>query len=173
MKKETRDLLKKRAAVMAQEPEQKTGISQTIELIVFTLGAETYGIASAFVREIYPLKEFTPLPGLPAFFLGLIHVRRQILPVIDLKKFLNLQGQGLGELNKVIIIQDDQMEFGILADAVIGAQTIDLKEIIETPPTVASSGEEYLMGVTRERLIVLDAASLLADKSIVVNDEVI
>lgn len=170
MKKETRDLLKKRAAVMAQEPEQKTGNSETIELIVFTLGTETYGIASAFVREIYPLKEFTPLPGLPPFILGLIHVRRQILSVVDLKKFLNLPTQGLGELNKVIVLQDGQMEFGILADVVIGNQTIELDEIKQAPPTVTGVGDEFLKGITKERLIVLDAASLLADKSIVVNE---
>jgi len=171
MNKETSDLLKKRAADTALESEQKTGVSETIELIIFTLGAETYGIASSFVREIYPLKEFTPLPGLPPFILGLINVRRQILSVLDLKKFLNLPGRGLGELNKVIILQNEQMEFGILADVVLGSQSVDLSEIREAPPTVSRIGEEYLMGVTSDRLIVLNAESLLTDKKLLVDQE--
>ncbi len=170
MKKETMDLLKKRAAVLARESEQESRVSDTIELIIFTLGAETYGIASASVREIYPLKEYTPLPGLPPFIMGLIQVRRQIFPVVDLKKFLNLPNHGLGELNKVIILQNEQMEFGILADVVRGTQTIGLNDIKEAPPTVAQIGEEYLMGVTRDRLIVLNAENLLMDKKLVVNE---
>lgn len=171
MKKETRDLLKKRAAAVAIESEMESSVSDVIELIIFKLGAETYGIASSFVREIYPLKEYTPLPGLPPFILGLIHVRRQILPVVDLKVFLDLPNQGLGELNKVIILQNEQMEFGILADVVQGTQSIERDEIREAPPTVVRIGEEYLMGVTRERLIVLNAESLLTDKRLIVNNE--
>jgi len=169
MKKETRDLLKIRAAAMAREIDEKKEISDSIELIVFVLGAETYGISSSFVREICTLKEFTTLPGIPPFILGLIHVRRQILPIVDLKKFLNLPNRGLGELNKVIILQNEQMEFGILADVVHGTQTIGLDEIKEAPPTVGNIGEEYLMGVTRDRLIVLNAENLLMDKNLIVN----
>jgi len=171
MKKETRDLLKKRAAVLALESEQKSGVSETIDLIIFKLGAETYGINSSFVREIYPLKEYTPLPGIPSFFLGLINVRRQILPVVDLKKILNLPNIGLGELNKVIILQNDQIEFGILADVVHGNQKIELDDIKDAPPTVARISEEYLLGVTKDRLIVLDAENLLMDKKLVVDQE--
>lgn len=172
MKKENRVLLKLRAVEMAKEPEQKTEGSAYIGIIVFSLSDEMYGIESDFVSEVYPLKDFTPLPGIPSYILGVINVRGQILAVIDLKKFLNLPEKGLGELNKVIILRNDQMEFGILADVVHGTQTIALDDIRAIPPTVSGIGEEYLKGVTKERLIVLDAARLLADKSIVVNDEV-
>ena len=89
--------------------------SAVIEIITFTLATETYGVESAFVREVYPLKEFTPLPGLPPFIFGIICVRGQILPVVDLKKFFNLPEKGLGEMNKVIILGNGQMEFGIMA----------------------------------------------------------
>lgn len=172
MKKETRDLLKIRAIAMAKEPEQKKDSSATLDLITFSLSCETYGIESAYVREVYPLKEFTPLPGVPSYILGLIQVRRQIITVVDIKKFLNLPESGLGELNKVIILHDNQMEFGILADVVHGTQTVDLDEIMMAPPTVSGIGEKYLIGVTKERLIVLDAAKLLGDRKMVVEEEV-
>lgn len=171
MKKETRSLLKTRAIAMAKEPEQRTESSAKLELITFSLSGEEYGIESVYVREVYPLKDFTPLPGVPNYILGLIQVRRQILTVVDLKKFLNLPESGLGELNKVIILSDDHMEFGILADLVHGTQTINLEEIKMAPPTVSGIGEEYLKGITKERVIVLDAARLLGDKSLIVNDE--
>ena len=172
MKKEIRTLLKNRAIAMAQEPEQKRETSTVTEIIEFILAAESYGIESAFVREVYPLKDFTPLPGVSPYIFGIINVRGQILPVVDLKKFFNLPEKGLGDLNRVIILCDDQMEFGILADMVHGTQQIELEDIRDVPSTVTGIGEEYLKGVTKERLIVLNAKRLLSDKSIVVNDEV-
>ena len=172
MKKEIRTILKNRAIAMAQEPEQKRAASATIGVITFTLAAETYGIESAFVREVYLLRDFTPLPGVPPYIFGIINVRGQILPVVDLKKFFNLPDKELGELNKVIILRDERMEFGILADAVYGTIVIYAEEVLPVPSTVTGIGEEYLKGVTKERLIVLNAKRLLSDKSIVVNDEV-
>lgn len=172
MKKETSALLKIRAIAMALEPEYKTATSNMIEVITFTLAAEYYGIESVFIKEVYPLKDFTSLPGVPSYILGIINVRGQILPVVDLKKFFNLPEKGLGELNKVIILRDDQMEFGILADIVHGTQMIESEEIKIIPPTISGIGEMYLRGVTKDNLIILNAEKLLTDKSIIVNSEV-
>lgn len=172
MKKEIRSLLKMRAVAMAKEPEQKRETSSVTEIIEFTLANESYGIESAFVREVYPLKDFTPLPGVPSFILGIVNVRGQILPVVDLKKFFNLPEKGLGELDKVIILHDERMEFGILADAVNGTKTVYDEDVLPVPLTVKGIREEYLKGVTKESLIVLNAGKLLSDKNIVVNDRV-
>jgi purine-binding chemotaxis protein CheW len=173
MKKEIRIKLKNRAIAMAQEPVQKRAASANIDVIVFTLAAESYGIESFFVREVYPLRDFTPLPGVPSYIFGIINVRGQILPVVDLKKFFNLPEKGLGDLNRVIILYNDKMEFGILADVVHGIQDIELEDLLVVPPTVTGIGEEYLKGVTKEHVVVLDAESILNDKKIIVNEEVI
>lgn len=172
MKKEIRIKLKERASVMAKETEEKKSTSELTEVIAFSLVTEIYGIESAFVREVYPLRDFTPLPGVPSYILGIINVRGQILPVVDLKKFFNLPEIGLGELNKVLILNNGLMEFGILADVVHGTQSIDNDDIKSIPPTVTGIGEEYIKGVTTERLIVLDGEKLLSDRNIVVNDEI-
>ncbi len=172
MKKEIQKILNNRAIAVAQESEQKNVASAVCEIITFTLAAETYGLESAFVKEVYPLKDFTPLPGVPPFIFGIINVRGQILPVVDLKKFFNIPEKGLGELNRVIILRNDQMEFGILADVVHGTQTIKVEDIQVAPFTVSGIGEEYLKGVTKESLIVLNAERILSDRSIIVNDEV-
>src|ERR1035437_3860669 len=144
MKKEIRDLLRMRAIAMAEEPEQNNDASMTVQLITFILAGEKYGIESGYVLEVFPLKDFTPLPGVPTYILGVVNVRGQILPVVDLKKFFNLPEKGIGELNKVIILQNDQMEFGILTDIVEGTQTIDIREIKNKPPTISGIGEMYL-----------------------------
>lgn len=173
MKKEIRSCLRIRAIAMAAESEQKREISAKTEIIKFILANESYGIESAFVREVYPLKDLTPLPGVPPYIFGIINVRGQILPVVDLKKILNLPEKGLGELNKVIILRNDQMEFGILADVVEGTQTLALEEILAAPLSITRIGGKYLKGITKEHIVVLEAESLLNNEKIIVNEEVI
>ncbi len=173
MKKEIRAILKDRARVMALEPEEKKEASAIVDLIAFTLVTETYAVESVFVREVYPLQDFTPLPGVPSYILGIINIRGQILPVVDLKKFFNLPEKGLGELNKVIILSNGQMEFGILTDAVLGTLSIELEEVQIVPPTVSGIGEKYLKGVTKEHIVLLDAENILNDEKMIVNEQVI
>lgn len=164
-------VLKTRAQALALEKEDEPDKQEFIEIIEFRLASETYGIETTFVREVYPLKEYTTLPGVPAFVLGIINVRGQIVSVIDLKKFFNLPEKGLGELNKVIVIQKERMEFGILADIIQGTHSIPLKSIQTSLPDISGIGSEYLKGVTKEHLIILDAEKILEDGKIIVNQE--
>lgn len=162
-------ILKNRARALAKEVEIPDANLQFMEIIEFRLAWETYAVESKYIREIYPLKDFTPIPGTPSFVLGLANVRGQILSVIDLKKFFNLPEKGLGELNKIIVVRNELMEFGILADAIIGARKLMLEHIQESPPTVSGIGAEYLKGVTKERMVVLDMEKILNDPKIIVN----
>jgi len=166
-----RSILKARARALAQEPAAAGAAQDLLEIMEFRLATETYALASAFVREVQPLKDFTPLPGVPPFVLGLINVRGQILSVVDLKKFFSLPGKSLNELDKVIIIRNDGMEFGILADAVLGTRLIPQATLQEAPPTVTGIGAEYLKGVTKEGVIVLDAEKILNDEKIVIGQK--
>lgn len=184
---EKKKILKTRAKALAQEP-KKVEVEEYIEVIEFLLAYEKYGIESCYVREVYPLKELTPLPCTPPFVLGIINVRGRILSVIDIKKFFDLPEKGLTDLNKVIILHTDRpglsaaegpvlsttegMEFGILADVVLDVRNIMVSELQPSLPTLTGIREEYLKGVTRERAIILDAEKLLSDKNIVVHEEV-
>jgi len=169
---EKRSLFKKRAQALALRENDKTVQQECIEIIVFRLAYETYGIETAFVREVYPLKDITTLPGTPSFVIGIINVRGQIVSVVDLKKFFNLPDKGLGELNKVIIIYNERMEFGVLADIVEGTQSVALKEIMAAPPSAVGIGKRYLKGVTKEHIVLLEAESILNDEKIIVNEKV-
>ena len=170
-REERHAILKARARILAREPRKDTGPLESLEIIEFRLASETYGIESEFVREIYPLKDFTSLPGTPAYVLGIINVRGQILSVLDLKVFFNLPRKGLGDLNKAIILRNDRMEFAILADAILGARQIPLVTIQASPAAVSGIGAEYLTGITEEGVIILDAKKILGDDKIIVHQE--
>ncbi len=168
---ERQRILKERARVLAQEPPREEA-EDVLEVVEFLLAYETYAIESSFVREVYPLKELTPLPGTPPFVLGIINVRGHILSVLDIKKFFDLPEKGLTDLNKVIILHHEAMEFGILADSIVGMKTIPIKALQPALPTLTGIREQYLRGITPERIIVLHAEKLLSDNNIVVNEEI-
>lgn len=165
-------ILKARAHTLAQAPEQAAA-TECIEVVTFLLAHETYGIETAYVREIHPLKDLTPLPCTPPFVVGIVNVRGQVISVIDIKKFFDLPEKGLFDLNKIIILSDGIMEFGILADAVLDVRSIPRQQIQPSLPTLTGIREQYLRGITADRLIVLDAYSLLTSCSIVVHEEVV
>ena len=170
---EERDrILKERAKIYSHELEAKEEEVQYVEVLEFLLAHEMYGVELKYVREVYPLKELTPIPEIPAFVLGIVNVRGEILSVIDIKKFFDLPEKGLTDLNRVIILHSADMEFCILADSIIGVRNILLSEIQTSLPTLTGIREEYLKGVTKEREIILDAGKLLSDKSIIVNENV-
>ena len=117
-----KQLLKARARKLARDNAKEKPAGESIEVVEFLLAYETYGIESSYVREICPLKELTPVPCTPPFVLGIINVRGQIISVIDMKIFFDLPEHGLTDLNKVIIVHDEKMEFGILADSILGVR---------------------------------------------------
>jgi purine-binding chemotaxis protein CheW len=165
-----KDLLKARALALAREPAREQP-GESLELLEFLLASESYAIEMSWVRETLPLKDLTGVPCTPPFVLGLINVRGRIVSVVDIKRFFELPEKGLSDLNKVIVVHGKGMEFGILADAISGVRRIPLAELQPSLPTLTGVREEYLKGVTGERLVVLDGEKLLADTKIVVHED--
>ena len=168
---EKKKIMQARAKKLAREPQQKTAAEETLEVVEFVLAYETYAVESSYVREVYPMREFTPLPGTPPFVLGIVNVRGQILSVIDIKKFFDLPEKGLTDLNKVIILKRDGMEFGILADVILGVFRIPNQTIKTSLPTLTGIRADYLLGVTHDRMVILDAEKLLTDRNMLIHDE--
>ena len=75
-------------------------------------------------------------------------------------------------INKVIIIGNETMEFGILADAILGVRAIAVSAIGPPLSMQTGIGEEFVQGVTGERLVILHAARILADKNIIVHHDI-
>jgi len=165
-------ILKARAKDLAEEQKQAEAGEGHLELVEFILAYEKYGIESEFVREVYPLKEFTPVPCTPSFIFGITNVRGQLISVMDVKEFFGLPSKGLTDLNRTIIVQTPKMEVGILADVITGVRLVPTNEIQPTLPTLTDRRSEYLRGVTQDRLVILDIQKILSDPTILI-DEVI
>ena len=112
------------------------------------------------------------LPGIRSFVLGIINLRGQIISVIDLKKLFELPEKGLTDLDKVLVLQNQEMEFGILADTVLDVRHVALSGLQPSLPTLTGIRQDYLKGITGDRVVILDANKLLTDKKLIIHEEV-
>lgn len=162
-------ILRDRSGILAEKPEQGEPGEQ-IEIVEFSLSNEKYGIETRYVREVYPLKDYTPVPCTPPFVLGIINVRGEILSIADMRKFFDLPEVGLGDLNRVIIVSSEEMDLGILADTITGVRKVPLEGLQPPPLTFTGLRREYLRGVAPDRTAILDAGKILSDSGIIVNE---
>ncbi|MDM8535386.1 chemotaxis protein CheW [Desulfobacterales bacterium HSG17] len=170
--KSNKEILRHRAKLLAKKPENKENQGFCLEIVEFQLAHERYGIEAEYICEVWPLKDFTPLPFTPPFIMGIINVRGQILSLMDIKKFFDLPDKGISDLNKVIIVHFNEMELGILADIIIGVQSVPLSAIQPPLPTLSGINESYLKGITKDRLIILDSQKILSDEKIIVHEKI-
>ncbi|MFZ4456533.1 MAG: chemotaxis protein CheW [Bacteroidales bacterium] len=166
-----KEILKERARKIAvRKSDPKEDLQEHIPVVEFLLAPERYAFPESYVSEVLFLKEITTIPGTPAFVMGIINLRGRIVSVVNLKSLFNLKERGLTELNKVMILKNDSMEFGVVADSILGNSTIDSSQLSAPPINVDNAGIEYISGVTPEGLILLNAERLLQSKQIVLNN---
>jgi purine-binding chemotaxis protein CheW len=165
-------ILRARAQALARTPERPQVAETMLELLEFRLAQECYALENSYVQEVHPLKDLTPLPCTPPFVLGIVNVRGRVLPVLDLKKFFDLPEKGLTDLHRIILIRSGDLELGFLADVIVGVRAIPAASLQPSLPTLTGIRNDYLKGVTAERLVVLDLTRILADPKIVVHEEV-
>lgn len=169
---EALQILRARAQALARPSERELTPQASVEVLEFRLATERYAIETRFVREVHPLKNLTPLPCTPPFVLGIVNVRGRIVPVLDLRKFFDLPEQGLTDLHRVILVNGNGLEFGLLADMRMGVRSFALESLQPAPATLSEIGAGYLMGVAAEGMVVLDLGRILADPAILVHEEV-
>ena len=165
-------ILRARAKALARRPEDEPEAETLLQVLEFRLAEERYAVEIRHVSEVYPLKDLTPLPGTPAFVLGVVNVRGRIVPVVELKKFFELPEEGLTDLHRIILVEGNGLHLGFLADATVGVRLIPASSLQPSLPTLTGIRSDYLKGVTAERLVVLDVSRIMADPNLIVHDEV-
>lgn len=167
---EDRKVLKDRAVKLAMEelhPDDKT---EYVEFTEFSVGSDRYGIENLFISEVFSLKQITRLPGIPAHIFGILNLRGKILAVVDTRVLFELSGISGEKNSKVIVLRDDRMIFGVLADTIIGVRRSPFRELQSQLPTLTHVRGEYLKGVTRDGMALLDGEKILNDGRLMVDD---
>jgi purine-binding chemotaxis protein CheW len=152
--------------------EEETKSSDEFILVVeFLLTPEKYAIDCSYVTEVLSFQDITPLPNAPNFIIGLVNIRGRIISIVNLMRFLNQKETGDSLQNKILVIQHDQMEFGITADEIIGTKRLDMNSLGTPSGTFQGSVAGYIHGVSPDGVILLNATSILSDKKIIINQK--
>ena len=128
---------------------EMTSLSEEISIIAFQLGEEIFGLELQEVREIIMVGMITPVPRAPSFIQGVLNLRGEIIPVIDLRARFGLESQAPTDLSRIIVTPIGDVFTGLIVDAVTEVKNID-KKLLEPPPRVTSSGANaYITQVAR------------------------
>jgi purine-binding chemotaxis protein CheW len=141
--------------------------ARSMQLVSFKLGEETYGIEITKIREIILVGEITQIPETPAYVKGLINLRSTVIPVIDLRVRFSLANSELTPESRIMVLNVGSRTIGIVVDSVNEVLRVTPQEISPAPPTVTSSGNEYMTGLVRlkeDLLILLDVDRLFGDE---------
>jgi len=164
----TTSILAERAKKLSQPATRSKGIVK-IEVLKFRLAYQEYAIGMNFVREVILTGGITPVPGTPEFISGICAIRGEIISLVDLRALFSISGRGLTDLNRVIVVTDGTMTFGILADYITGITTIPAS-MLAAPITVPSEGAvPYCQGIV-EGIVILDGAALLSDPHMLIDE---
>lgn len=142
-----------------------------IDVLEFLIGGDGYALEMRYVQEVHALNGLTPLPCAPDFVRGIVNLHGRILSVTDLLPLFGLPQKPLSATDKLIVLREGSMNFGVLADEICGVRRLPLHAMQAVPVTATGIPPGWTGGVTPERHLLLDAKSLLTDKTVVVDQE--
>ena len=166
-----REILLARARAAARPPIEPEDVER-LEVLAFSLAAESYSVETCHVARVCQLENLTELPCTPPFIAGVMNLRGRILAIIDLRVFFDLPAKGLTELNRIVVLKSDRAELGLLADSVEGVRSVRVTELQQGIPTITGIRERFLRGITGQALAVLDGTLLLESEILRIDEEV-
>ncbi|AKL95457.1 chemotaxis signal transduction protein CheW [Clostridium aceticum] len=137
------------------------------QYVVFQLDEEYYGIAINLVETIEKVLEITRLPNAPYYVKGVINLRGEVIPVVDLRKRFKMEEKSVTEESRIIILSLDEMIVGILVDSSSEVITIEKEDIENTNNIVNAFEDDYIKGIGKVEgriIIILDMLKILSQE---------
>ena len=162
-------VLRARASAMASPLPGDTG-AEFVDLVVFRVGGERYAIDAVEVREAITVAKVTALPGVAAFYRGLISHQGTVYPLLDIRSLVNATADSETPPAEAILIAFEGCTIAICAEAVESFVHIETSAIAETPASDDGVRATAIRGMTNDGIVVIDIRMLLADARLVVDD---
>lgn len=154
------------AAPKPKKAEEKARPAEE-QMVVLDVGEESYGIPVQRVREIVRVPPITRVPNGPAFLEGVINLRGQVIPVMDLRKHLGIPSGSETRSSRVVVSELGSHTVGLMVDAVSEVVMVATTEIEPPPTLIAGANDGQIRGVARlgDRLVLfLDPDRLLPNR---------
>jgi len=137
--------------------------------LTFAVGDEEYGIEIRHVTEIISAQKVTQVPDMPEFVKGVINLRGQVIPVMDVRTRFRKEERPFDDRTCFVVVQMDEAAVGLIVDTVQEVMNIP-EENVSPPPKVSSGGSgRFILGmgkVGEQVKILLDVSKLLYEEEL-------
>ena len=142
---------------MAMVDDKKQLSGQTMQVVSFALGSEEYGVDIAQVKEINRMVSITHVPRAPHFMEGVINLRGQLIPIIDLRTRFGMPRAEHSKATRIVVTEVGTKRVGMVVDSVSEVLRIPIENIEDAPDMISGVDTEYIRGVGKisDRLIIM------------------
>lgn len=141
------------------------------QYVSFALGKEIFAIDVMKIKGVERLSEITAIPKYPTFIEGVINLRGEIIPIVDLRERFGLQATEPTKETRIVLVELEQFTVGLIVDRVFEVFQIFDNEIGHMPPISNSSvGKQFIKGVVEVKdklIILLGLRSIFSDEETV------
>ena len=135
------------------------------QYIIFKLNDEKFAANINHIASITEYTSITPLPNGPAYVDGLLNLRGDIIPVVNLKKRFKMAEQKMNE-KRILIARKNNVQIGFLVDDASQSMTVEESKILPPPKIAIKRENDYISEVciyNNELIIVVDLDRVLSD----------
>ncbi len=156
-------LLRERTTSLLESDQED--LSAFTQLVVIRIDQEYFGIDLDLIRECAEFRCVIPIPGCPDFMVGVINVRGEVLPIVDMRTSLNVPVTGSENFHKAVVVQFENIFVGIVVEEIIESVFLQASDMVSGSLTGVVKEEGYIRGIAQfhdqKFLKVLDLQKLL------------
>jgi purine-binding chemotaxis protein CheW len=125
--------------------------------VLFELANTTYAVASEFVQQMEMVEHVTPVPDAPAFVDGVVFVRGQVVPVVNLRARFGFERANYDMKTRLMVVARQGRTVGLLVDSAREFVTLGMETISPPPEAITGLSGKYLMGIANiaDRLVLI------------------
>jgi len=140
--------------------------TQKDRFLTFLLGNETYGIEIKYVTEIIGIQAITQVPELPDYIKGIINLRGNIIPVMDVRLRFKKEDKEYNDRTCIIVININDVSIGLIVDSVSEVITIPEENVVDPPKMGNGFNNRYIKHIGKvgdDVKLLLDCEKLLTE----------
>jgi len=137
------------------------------KFLTFNIDNEIFGIEIRYVIEVLVVQHITPIPDVVNYIKGIINVRGQIIPVIDVRLKFSKKEVAYNDRTCIIIVNMNDISVGLIVDSVDEVILISDEDIVPPPDYKISGNNKYIKGIANSDgkiKLLLDCGKLLSDE---------
>ncbi len=142
---------------MDESKSRERNAAEMRQLISFTVGAEEYGLELLRVKEVIRMRQITWLPKAPPCVKGIINLRGDVIPIVDLRERFGLQQEQQTASTRVIVVEVGGKPVGMVVDSASQVVRVPADQFDPTPAVMGERSRDFItaVGKTGDRLIIM------------------